>query len=66
VAPDGSVVRSTQLFTPAVLVEEIAQRDSTTLALRLGSVPEWVLTALGMGALLTVLLQGRLRGRGGR
>jgi apolipoprotein N-acyltransferase len=59
VAPDGSVVRSSQLFTPAVFVEDIAQRDSTTLALRLGSVPEWVLTALGAGALLAVVLRRR-------
>ena len=32
VAPDGSVVRSSELFEPAVFVEEIAQRDSTTVA----------------------------------
>jgi apolipoprotein N-acyltransferase len=66
VAPDGSVVRSSQLFTPAVFVEEIAQRDSSTLALRLGAVPEWVLTALGVGALVAVVVGGRLRGRAGR
>ena len=69
VAPDGSVVRSSQLFTPAVFVEDIAQRDSTTLALRLGSAPEWVLTALGLGALGAVVgpgLVARRRGAGGR
>ena len=27
VAPDGSVVRSSELFTPDVFVEDIAQRD---------------------------------------
>jgi apolipoprotein N-acyltransferase len=52
VAPDGSVVRSSELFEPAVFVEEIAQRASTTVALRLGAGPEWALTALGVGALL--------------
>lgn len=51
VAPDGSVVRSSELFTPAVFVEEIAQRESRTLATRLGPAPEWVLTALALGAL---------------
>ncbi len=69
VAPDGSVVRSSALFTPAVFVDDIAQRDSTTLALRLGSAPEWVLTALGLGALAAVLgtgLVARRRGRAGR
>jgi apolipoprotein N-acyltransferase len=57
VAPDGTVVRSSSLFTPAVFVEEIAQRDSGTVALRLGPAPEWVLTALGAGALLTAALR---------
>jgi apolipoprotein N-acyltransferase len=56
VAPDGTVVRSSRLFTPAVFVERIAQRDSTTVAQRLGAAPEWTLTALGAGALGTVLL----------
>ncbi|MGY1696135.1 apolipoprotein N-acyltransferase [Geodermatophilus sp. SYSU D00814] len=54
VAPDGSLVRRSELFTPAVFVEEVAQRDSTTLAQRLGAAPEWVLTALGAGAVLAV------------
>jgi apolipoprotein N-acyltransferase len=52
VAPDGSIVRSSELFTPAVFVEEIAQRDSATVAQRLGAAPEWALTAVGGGALL--------------
>jgi apolipoprotein N-acyltransferase len=52
VAPDGSVVRSSSLFTPATFVEDIAQRHSTTLAQRLGAGPEWVLTAIGVAALL--------------
>jgi apolipoprotein N-acyltransferase len=46
------VVRSSELFEPAVFVEEIAQRDSTTVASRLGAWPEWVLTAIGGGGLL--------------
>ncbi len=68
VAPDGSVVRSSELFTPAVFVEDIAQRTSTTLAERLGPAPEWVLTALGLGALAAVLWPRPLprRGKAGR
>ncbi len=62
VAPDGSVVRSSELFTPDVFVEDIARRTSTTLAQRLGAVPEWVLTAVGLGALAAVL-RPRPRGR---
>jgi apolipoprotein N-acyltransferase len=63
VAPDGSITRSSALFTPAVFVEGIAQRDSTTVAQRLGAGPEWVLTALGAAALVIVGLQRRGKGR---
>jgi apolipoprotein N-acyltransferase len=59
VAPDGTVVRSSKLFTPDVFVEEIAQRDSRSLASRLGAGPEWVLTALGLGAVAAALRQRR-------
>jgi apolipoprotein N-acyltransferase len=63
VAPDGTVVRRTSLFTPAVVVADIAQRDSRTVATRLGARPEWVLTALGAGALAAAVVLGRRRGR---
>jgi apolipoprotein N-acyltransferase len=52
VAPDGSVVRRSELFTSDTFVEQIAQRDSRTVAERLDSAPEWLLTALGTGAVL--------------
>ncbi|MEJ2864609.1 apolipoprotein N-acyltransferase [Actinomycetospora flava] len=52
VAPDGSLVaRTGALFTPGVLVEQVPLRTTTTLATRLGPAPEWVLVALGVGAL---------------
>jgi apolipoprotein N-acyltransferase len=63
VAPDGSVARSSSLFTPDVFVERIAQRSSTTVAQRLGAGPEWALTGLGAAALLVVSLQRWKRGR---
>jgi apolipoprotein N-acyltransferase len=63
VAPDGTVVRSSQLFTPAVFVEDIARRHSTTIALRLGALPEWGLTALGLAALVVAVRPGLLRRR---
>ena len=65
VAPDGTVVRSSSLFSPAVFVEEIAQRDSVTVAQRLGAAPEGALTALGAGAAFAAVLL-RLRGRSRR
>ena len=62
-APDGSIARSSSLFTPDVFVERIAQRHSTTVAQRLGAGPEWVLTGLGVAGLVTVGLRRRGRGR---
>jgi apolipoprotein N-acyltransferase len=58
VAPDGSIVRSSELFTPDVFVEDIAQRSSSTVAQRLGAGPEWALTAVGAGALLAAAWPG--------
>ncbi len=63
VAPDGSVVRQSGLFTPDVFVEAVAQRDDVTVAQRLGAAPEWVLAALGLGALLVVVRSGLARRR---
>jgi len=61
VAPDGSVVRSSQLFEPATFVERIAQRSSTTVATRLGAGPEWLLTGVGLAALAAALAPGTVR-----
>jgi len=61
VAPDGSVVRSSQLFEPATFVERIAQRSSTTVATRLGAGPEWLLTGVGLAALAAALAPGIAR-----
>ncbi len=58
IAPDGSLVRSSELFTPATFVEDIAQRDGTTVAARVGGWPEGLLTALGVGAFLVVAAGG--------
>ena len=59
IAPDGSVVESSDLFTPQAFVESIAQRSSTTLAARLGEAPEWALTGLGLAAALAAFLWSR-------
>ncbi|MBB3084289.1 apolipoprotein N-acyltransferase [Geodermatophilus sabuli] len=63
VAPDGSLAARSELFEPAVFVEDVAQRDSTTLAERLGAAPEWTLTALGAGAVLAVAVPALARRR---
>jgi apolipoprotein N-acyltransferase len=64
VAPDGTVVSSSELFTPDVFVAEIAQRDSRSLASRLGAGPEWLLTALGLLAVAAALRQRRTSATG--
>ncbi|MGY1640731.1 apolipoprotein N-acyltransferase [Geodermatophilus sp. SYSU D00703] len=66
VAPDGSLAARSGLFEPAVFVEDVAQRDSTTVAERLGAGPEWGLSALGAGALLAVAVPGAVRRRRAR
>ncbi|MGY2074232.1 apolipoprotein N-acyltransferase [Blastococcus sp. SYSU DS0828] len=63
VAPDGTVVRSSELFEPAVFVAEVAQRDGRTVAQRLGAAPEVLLTALGLGAALCAALRRRAGSR---
>ncbi|HSK58089.1 MAG TPA: apolipoprotein N-acyltransferase [Actinomycetospora sp.] len=60
VAPDGSVqARTGDLFTPGLLVETVPRRTTTTLATRLGAGPEWVLVALGVGAVVVGLVRRR-------
>jgi apolipoprotein N-acyltransferase len=65
IAPDGSVVRQSDLFVPATFVESIAQRDQMTVAARVGVWPEVALTALGVGAVLAVVVAGVRRRRAG-
>jgi apolipoprotein N-acyltransferase len=49
IGPDGEIRdESGALFTPAVLVDTVPVRTSITLAVRLGSGPEWVLGALAV------------------
>jgi apolipoprotein N-acyltransferase len=61
IAPDGSVARRSQLFTPDVFVEQVAQRQQRTVAERLGAWPGWVLTALGLAAVGAVAVRARGR-----
>jgi apolipoprotein N-acyltransferase len=66
VAPDGSVAHRSELFTPDVFVEEIAQREQRTVATRLGGAPEWFLTALAVGAVVAVAVPVSSRRRQAR
>jgi apolipoprotein N-acyltransferase len=55
IAPDGTVEQSTGLFRPAALVARVPLRTGTTLATRLGPLPEWGLAALGVLGVLVAL-----------
>jgi apolipoprotein N-acyltransferase len=56
---DGTVTASTRQFTPDVLVDRTQLRDTTTLATRWRSGPEWVLAALGVLAIGTGIVTRR-------
>ncbi|WP_433613116.1 apolipoprotein N-acyltransferase [Prescottella agglutinans] len=61
IAPDGSVEQETALFEPAALVSQVSLRTGTTLATRLGPIPE-VLLCLGAAV---ALVFAAVRGRSG-
>jgi apolipoprotein N-acyltransferase len=50
IAPDGSELARSAVFTPAALVEQVPLRTTTTLATRFGAAPEWLLAVLGLVA----------------
>ncbi|MFR9803368.1 apolipoprotein N-acyltransferase [Pseudonocardia sp. RS010] len=64
ITPEGTVTGSTGQFVPGTLVAVESLEDTTTLATRLRSVPEWVLTAVGVMAIGAALLTGRRARRG--
>jgi apolipoprotein N-acyltransferase len=56
---DGTVTASTRQFTPDVLVDRTQLRDTTTLATRWRSAPEWALVAIGVLAIGTGIVTRR-------
>lgn len=59
VAPDGTVVDRSELFTPWSFIGAVAQRTQTTTATRLGGAPELALTAIAGAAVLAALIIDR-------
>ncbi|QKG19323.1 apolipoprotein N-acyltransferase [Actinomadura verrucosospora] len=51
VAPDGRMIDRSREFVPDIQVASVPERTERTLADRVGEVPEWVLVAVGIGAL---------------
>ncbi|MFE2722416.1 apolipoprotein N-acyltransferase [Kitasatospora sp. NPDC059327] len=62
IAPDGSVVQRTEELTAAELSAVVPLRDGTTVADRVGAVPEWTLAVAGLLACGAAVLIGRRRG----
>ncbi len=58
ITPDGTAHQVTSLFTQAVVQGALPLRTETTLATRIGEVPEWV----AAGALLLVMVGSFVRG----
>jgi apolipoprotein N-acyltransferase len=56
IAADGTVEQHTILFTPDALVARVALHSGTTLATRLGPVPEWSLAVLGILGIAAALV----------
>ncbi len=62
IGPDGVIrQRSGALFTPDRIVATVPLRSSFTLATRLGPIPEYVLAAIALAALVASILTGRRR-----
>nr|WP_069816659.1 apolipoprotein N-acyltransferase [Streptomyces sp. TP-A0874] len=59
VGPDGTVRQRTEEFTRDVLTASLPLRDDTTVADRVGAVPEWVLAMVGLLAWAAAIRQGR-------
>src|SRR5690606_21814436 len=51
VGPAGRVLDRSREFVPDIQVRTVPARTSATLSDRLGAAPEWLLAALGLGAL---------------
>lgn len=56
IAPDGRVVDRAGIFTRRVLVQRVPLRDQLTVATRLGTWPDAVLSLLGLGAVLRAVI----------
>ena len=57
IAPDGRVVRTSRVFTRDLLVERVPLRSASTVATRLGLLPELLLTLLGAVAATVALVR---------
>jgi apolipoprotein N-acyltransferase len=61
IAPNGTILARTGVFTPALLDMRLPLRDPLTIADRIGPWPEWILSGLALAVLLSVIWIGRRR-----
>ncbi len=59
IAPDGAVEQQSPLFTPEALVSQVPLRTGTTLATRLGPLPEVLLALAAAAAFVFALVRRR-------
>ncbi|MFM1964330.1 MAG: putative polyprenol-phosphate-mannose synthase [Actinomycetota bacterium] len=59
ISPDGAVVSEIGEANVGYLVESVPLRDTLTLADRLGQVPEWIVAALGLAAMVWAAVRRR-------
>ncbi len=65
ITPDGTPHQETALFTSAILSGELPLRTATTVATRVGPVPEWIAGLLVVALLAIRLLRALTRARTG-
>jgi apolipoprotein N-acyltransferase len=61
IAPDGTMIATTGLYEPGILTATLPLRTSRTLADRAGNLPEAVLVALGLAAMMAGVIRHRTR-----
>jgi len=59
IAPNGEVTERAELFTRDIMITEVPLIHETTLATDIGVWPEWVLTAMGVGVVVLVIMSAR-------
>jgi apolipoprotein N-acyltransferase len=64
VGPDGTIRQRTREFTQATLSATIPLRDASTVADRVGAIPEWTLAMVGLISCAAAIALGRRRERG--
>ena len=64
ISPDGAVISEIGEANVGYLVEAIPLRDALTVADRVGQVPEWILAAMGLAAMVWAAVRRRGTDRG--